>query len=539
MTASAEPRLVVRDALGRRVVSIGTAPFRIGRRDGNDLQLAGAEVSRDHAEIVSAADGFVLRDRGSRYGTFVNRDRITSHRLAHGDRIQFGRGETMVLFLIGDEAASRDDDAGAAGGELRQVATLLQGLRKMGGDRVLDEVLVLVLDSAIETTGAERGFIMLADRAGTLEMKLARSAKRTTVSAVGFTTSRKIPEDVFASGQMKVVPDLLESEFAAVHTGTVALGIRHVLCAPLRVVRYVERKDARQQRQNIGVLYLDSREKGRLLSPAARAAVEALASEAALAIENARLYQEALEKSRLDQELRTASQIQRALLPDGVHAGAFFEAVAASVPSRSIGGDFFDYQDLPGGALRFGLGDVTGKGPPAALLAALVQGILAASTLGGAAPDEVAAQINQVLLSRRIEARYITVFLGILSPGGDLTYCNAAQNPPLLFSGGSWQRLETGGTLLGAFPAARYERDTLRLQPGDTLVLYSDGISEAENAAGNEFGEDGVRAAIEAVLSRPPHEILSALFDGVRAFAGDDATNDDLTALVLRFSGAV
>ena len=106
------------------------------------------------------------------------------------------------------------------------------------------------------------------------------------------------------------------------------------------------------ERQHIGVLYLDSREKGRLLSPPARTALEALATEAALAIENARLYQEGVEKARLDEELRTASRIQQALLPEGRRTGRFFEAVGASIPSRAIGGDFFDYQDLAGRPLR-------------------------------------------------------------------------------------------------------------------------------------------------------------------------------------------
>jgi sigma-B regulation protein RsbU (phosphoserine phosphatase) len=334
-----------------------------------------------------------------------------------------------------------------------------------------------------------------------------------------------------------VVTDLLEGDLAAVHTGTIALGIRHVLCAPLRVVRYVERKGDREQRQNIGVLYLDSREKGRLLSVGARVALEALASEAALAIENARLYQEVLEKSRVDQELRTASQIQQALLPEGRREGAFFQAFAASIPSRAIGGDFFDYQDLPDGRLRFGLGDVTGKGPPAALLTALVQGVLAASSLDGATPDAVASLLNRVLLSRRIDARFLTLFLGVLSAEGTLLYCNAAQNPPLLFSGGNWRRLETGGTLLGAFPEARYQLGTETLRPGDTILLFSDGISEAMTAAGEEFGEERVSAVVQAALAGEPRAILDALFDAVRSFVADEGQSDDLTALVLRYTG--
>ena len=535
MTSATGPRLAVHDPLGRRVVALDKPVFTIGRRDGHDLQLAGTEVSRDHAEIVSTPEGFVIRDRGSRYGTFVNRERVTERRLAHGDRIECGRIGTSLTFLLADTPTVDDSPPAPAVGDFRQVATLLQGLREMGSDRVLDEVLALVLDAAIDATGAERGFIMLADERGALELKLARAVGHVTLPAAGFQTSRKIPEQVFATGQLLVMTDLFEEGLAAVHTGTVALGIRHVLCAPLRLVRYVERIDRSAERQQIGVLYLDSREKGLLLSPPARTALEALATEAALAIENARLYQEGLEKARLDEELRTASRIQQALLPEGRRTGRFFDAVGASIPSRAIGGDFFDYQDLGDGRLGFGLGDVTGKGAPAALLTALVQGILAAHASTTARPDEVIALVNRILLSRRIESRFLTLFLGALSPDGRLTFCNAGQNPPLLFTSSGTRRLETGGTLVGAFENATYDSEELQLRPGDTLVLYSDGITEAMNVAGEEFGEDRVRDVVQGVLGESPERILKAVFDAVAAFARGAPQHDDLTAVVLRF----
>src|SRR5690606_24144748 len=142
----------------------------------------------------------------------------------------------------------------------------------------------------------------------------------------GFETSRKIPEEVFSTGQDKMVADLLDGELANVHMGTVALGIRHVLCVPLRLVRYLDRVDMPGEEKRIGVLYLDSREKGALLSRAARAALETLATEAAVAIENARLYRETLEKARMEQELRIAAEIQQALLPEPRRKGTFFEA---------------------------------------------------------------------------------------------------------------------------------------------------------------------------------------------------------------------
>jgi pSer/pThr/pTyr-binding forkhead associated (FHA) protein len=315
-----EARLEVTDALGRRVVPIAKTPFEIGRRETNDLRLAGSEVSRDHAEIATAADGrFILKDRASRYGTYINGDQITEHPLAHGDRIRLGRsgGAEIVLLLTDSEPKADKASTTTAIGDLRQIAALLEGLRALGSGRVLDDVLSLVLDSAIDVGGAERGFIMLATPTGELEFKMARGRGRSTLSGGSFATSRKIPEEVFRTGEPRVVPDLLDGELANVHMGTVALGIRNVLCVPLRLVRYLDKAEAAdvERERRIGVLYLDSREKGVLMSSSTRAALETLATEAAVAIENARLYRETMEKARMEQEMRIAAEIQQALLP--------------------------------------------------------------------------------------------------------------------------------------------------------------------------------------------------------------------------------
>jgi serine phosphatase RsbU (regulator of sigma subunit) len=558
----AGPRLAVHDLSGRRVVAIDKPLFTIGRGSIHDLRLSSAEVSRDHAEISLSNGQYMIRDRGSRYGTFVNGHRVSQQALADGDQIELGRTGAVLLFLIADREVDEHPTTPPIA-DLRQVAALLDSLRAMGTDRVLDEVLVLVLDAAIEATGAERGFLMLADEQGALAMTLARTAAHTTLPEGRFETSRKIPEEVFATGRTLVVADLLEEGMAEVHTGTVALGIRHVLCAPLRLVRYVDRRDASTRDRNIGVLYLDSRERGRLLSPSARTALDALATQAAIAIENARLYKETIEKSRLDTELGIASRIQQALLPQARYAGPFFEAVGASIPSRAIGGDFFDYRLLADGRFEFSLGDITGHGPAAALVTALVQGVLATCALSIAAPNETVAVVNRVLHDRRIEARYLTLFLGVLAPDGRLTFCNAGHNPPLLFrradgaasdvgrtlqdgttgdAGRTVQgppsgvtRLETGGTIVGAFPEPTFERETVQLSGGDTLVLFSDGVTEALSQAGEEFAEDRVREVIARSLDQPIDGVLAALLEAVRAFAGDAAPTDDLTAVVIRY----
>src|SRR5947208_8305481 len=251
-----DARLEVTDALGRRIVPIGKDAFGIGRRETNDLRLAGSEVSRDHAEIVAVDGGFLVRDKQSRYGTYVNDEQVTERGLMHGDRIRLGRsGGAELVFLLADTAPAQDKATTTAIGDLRQIAALLEGLRALGSGRVLDDVLALVLDSAIDVSGAERGFIMLANAENELEFKLARGRGRVTLPGKSFETSRKIPEEVFSTGQERVVADLLESNLASDHGATVVLGIRHVLCTPLRLVRYLDRADMPNEEKRIGVLY--------------------------------------------------------------------------------------------------------------------------------------------------------------------------------------------------------------------------------------------------------------------------------------------
>jgi sigma-B regulation protein RsbU (phosphoserine phosphatase) len=148
------------------------------------------------------------------------------------------------------------------------------------------------------------------------------------------------------------------------------------------------------------------------------------------------------------------------------------------------------------------------------------------------------ARVNKGLLSRAVEARFATAFFGVLHPDGRLEYCNAGHNPPMLFSNGQVRRLEAGGIVLGLFPTAVYEEDAVQLQPGDTVVVFSDGVSEALDKAGEEFGDDRLCAAVTAALARPPQEILDALIDAVRVFAAGAAQNDDMTALIVRYTRA-
>ena len=537
-----ETRLEFNDEEGRRIVRLDKDLFTIGRRAENDLQLNGREVSREHAHLIRQNGQFILRDRESRFGTFVNGERITERRLANHDRLRFGGTDPELLFItVATGSTERVTDLVV--GDLRQISLLLEGLRAIGSSRVLNDVLALVLDSAIDVSGAQRGFIMLADLAdstGQLEFKLGRGRGRRTLDGTVFKTSRRIPEQVFFSGQPQFVPDILEGDLPGLHDATIALGIRNVLCVPLRLVRLAEgpgpaRDSVIGEERRIGVLYLDSQDKGTLGTHVTGTALETLAAEAAVAIENTRLYGEAMEKERMAQELSIAAEVQQSLLPSRQRTGPGFEAVGAMIPCRAIGGDFFDYLDLPDGRVGFILCDVSGKGAPAALMTAMIQGVFRGQAEDGHGPALSITRVNRVLARRNVGSRYATGFYGILWPDGRFAYSNAGHNPPILVSrDGTIRRLETGGMPLGLFAPAVYEEEELRLTSGDTLLLFSDGLSEAEDMAEQEFGEDRLIESFSKERLLEPNSLLDLLLAKVKGFSGARAQTDDITALIIR-----
>ena len=222
------PRLVIsRPGGNTERIELDREVTTLGRRSECTVRFSGTDVSRDHADITSEARGFVLRDKGSRFGTFVNGQQVTEHVLAHKDVIRLGQSsECEIVFIV--SGASTDTRAVATSGDFRQIATLLEGLRALGSGRVLDDVLTMVIDSAIEVTGAERGFIMLAGADSTLDCKMGRGRGRITLPGRTFETSRKIPDEVFATGEARIL-DFTDAMQAQAHSATIFLGIRHVL----------------------------------------------------------------------------------------------------------------------------------------------------------------------------------------------------------------------------------------------------------------------------------------------------------------------
>jgi serine phosphatase RsbU (regulator of sigma subunit) len=253
--------------------------------------------------------------------------------------------------------------------------------------------------------------------------------------------------------------------------------------------------------------------------------------------EAAHLYKATLERTQTEHELRMAAEIQQALMPEALRRGMGYEVAASSRPCRSIGGDFIDYFSLPDGTFAFVLGDVAGKGPAAALLAAVLQGVFTANAYRCGTPAMHIGEANDALVRRGIDARFATVVYAVLTPDGRLTYCNAGHNPPLLVRYSGTQRLETGGMVVGMIKQATFEEETIQLEPGDLLVAFSDGITEARNVDREEFGDERLLTCVNANRALAPAALLQRLFEEVHHFSAGGVQADDLTILVLSYSG--
>jgi serine phosphatase RsbU (regulator of sigma subunit)/DNA-binding response OmpR family regulator len=539
-------RLFYLDEAGKECwASILPPRFTIGRSSGNNLMLSHGSISRTHAEVLVQNGEYLLRDVGSKQGTYLNGSRTEQARLKNGDQIQLGGPQGMRLVfndgdllhsLLGISNPQYDISLSAHG--FKEVGMLLSAFRALSSIPLLDDLLALVVDTAIELTHAERGFIMLKDGNKSLSIRCARNKHKLPLDASCFQTSHCVPYDVFRSGRPVVIQDLDLADQSNDHSTTRRLGLRSISCVPLcySAVHDTGSLSIIARAETIGVLYVASSNVGATLSNTRINALETLASEAAMAIYNARLYKDSQEKRRMTEQLAIAREIQQALLPPPVKELPYVRACSRNIPCHEVGGDYYDYFNLEGGRFGFALGDVAGKGISAALLASLIQGVFSSQTLFDTPLQVMISNANRTLSQRGTGNRFVTFFFGILDPDGNCTYVNAGHNPPILLNrDGSMKELTTGGMVLGLFAEAGYEAETIKLQRDEHLVLFTDGIIEALNSAGEEFGQERLESLLQANAQATSPEILARLMDAVLSFSANAPQHDDITMMVLGF----
>jgi sigma-B regulation protein RsbU (phosphoserine phosphatase) len=261
-----------------------------------------------------------------------------------------------------------------------------------------------------------------------------------------------------------------------------------------------------------------------------------LANQLVVAMNNARLYKESLEKQRLEEELLLAKQIQLGLLPKAFPHGDSFEFSAYTQPARQVGGDYYDFIKIEEMLIGLAIGDASGKGMPAALLVSLLHASLRAEVKNRLSVSQVISNINQLIFSSTSPERFATMFYGELDPKErKLSYCNAGHNYPILLrENGEVEFLDKGGMILGAFSDAVYEKGEILFNPQDLTLFYSDGLTEAFNDKEEQFGEERLLDLIRKNRNLPPEKIKDVLISECLEFSKGASIWDDLTIVVLK-----
>jgi phosphoserine phosphatase RsbU/P len=549
------PRLVVIDPNGsRRDVAISAFPFRIGRQAGNELTLRDSRVSRQQAQITDVNGTMVLEDMGSSHGTFVNGEKILRHELKASDQIDFGVPDSYRVVYLGegatiDELVERIEapaPAQAGARELHHLSVLLDVARSLSSGLSLEDILASVVDAAISITRTERGVLLLTNPGGKLETAVARNAQRGTLRPEDIQVSQGVLKRVAASRRELIAGDAVadggEGGRMAGHGESITrLDLHTVVAIPIDKKPVIEAVDvtvAARQSELLGILYLDSRAPSSTFSALDREVVRTLAHEAATLIENARLFASSRLKARLDHDIEIASKIQQGLLPKELPNLPDVAVAGSTLACYSVGGDCFDVIDLGGGRHGFFVGDISGKGIPAALLATLLQGIFFTTASMDIALTGVFSRVNRYLAERAGGDRYATVFYGVLDQAGSFEYVNAGHVPPLIKrKSGAIERLDVASFPVGMFPEAEYESAAVKLEKGDFLVIYTDGVSEAVNVKAEMFEEERLSHLLENFQGQTVEQLAEVIRDSVKTFTEGAPQSDDITILVVQYKG--
>jgi serine phosphatase RsbU (regulator of sigma subunit) len=542
------------DPSGHRTrVPVTAVPFHIGRQSDSDLILRDSRVSRTHARIVVESGTYILEDCGSRHGTFVNGSRVERHALRDSDRIEFGAPDSyqLIFAVEGAELKRLMEQVGAAektasapgmGGSLPKLRAILELARTMQSSFSVDEVLASVVHTALAITGSERGFLLLRAKDG-LETRVARDRAGRALAPEDL----RVPCSVLHRA-LQHRRELLSMNFDPLGEGDTRpqgsiadLELRSVICVPLVRIRTGQGDSTSllsTGSDTVGVLYMDSRLGAADMAGGNRELLQTLAIEASTVLENARLLEEERAKHQLEEELRLARSIQQSLLPKSLPAGGWMRAAGSSTASREVGGDYFDVTEVNPCAWAAVVADVSGKGVASALLASLLQGgFIASSHQPGSLADRL-ERLNRFLFNRTGGEKYATVFYGLLDADGRLSYVNAAHCPPLVLRGGEVREtLEATGMPVGLIEGATFTLAEVRLAPGDQLLVYTDGVTEAQNEAGEFFGRERLLSVIAAHAGADSAALHEAVESAVASFTRGAPQSDDITVLVLEYRG--
>jgi serine phosphatase RsbU (regulator of sigma subunit) len=537
-------------------LEVGDEPLVVGRAPSADVVLADRFVSRHHVRLFRQGDALLVEDLGSRNGTLVNGAAIQGPtRLGPGDVIVLSASALTVAGAGGepapvappepladrplpvgsilrsasevlaesDSAVATAADAAAMIHSARRLRLVNEIHQALARPLDLEDLLDLILDRVFDHLRPESGAIYLRRADGDFSRAAFRSLAGVDADVP---ISRTLAREVADRAQAALVLDArLDARFAAAES-IVASGVRSLVAAPLL--------DAAG---SLGLIVLSSRLHVRRFDEQDMELLTSLASAAALRIRNLELAEEAAERRRLEEELTLARRIQTALLPARLPELPGWELYAGNAPSRRVSGDYYEiFARGEGRECVLMVADVAGKGVGAALLTASLAALSAGPLEEGQPPAEVCTRLSRLLYKRTPPEKYATAFLAVLEPAsGGFRYANAGHNPGLLLrASGEAERLGASGPPLGLLPAAAYGEGGGALAPGDSLVLYTDGVTEAADPAGEEYGLDRLTELWRRRRGEPLAAAAKALEDALTAFVGGAPDADDRTLVVVR-----
>ncbi len=556
------------------IVKLERMKLTIGRSSRNDICISDPFASRLHAEIRRENDQVLLMDNGSANGTFVNGRRVTGTVLLNvGDMVRIGETEIeytsgeqdllsgATVYLAGPAGASLPADtitspipsrstndlissirSGAMSGEsqsssgaraARQAETpgrnLLSIVSQVGiallPRTTLEDTLKMTIDLVFQAIPAERGFLFLKE-GGDLSCKIARGASESALpSSSQVQLSRSITNKVISEGASVLTSDAMHDPRFQAQQSVVLSQIRSVMAVPLA-----------SGEETFGMIYVDNPFHNRFKEEDLKV-LTTIASVASIKIENERLLEERLEKRRMEEELKVASEIQMRLQPFAPPKIDGWDMTGVSFPCREIGGDYYDFiHRKRDNRVVLAVGDVSGKGTGAALLMSSVHAAVRAQSQTRSTISEVMSEINEYIFENSPPNKYLTLFYGELDPQtGALAYSNGGHNAPMLVRNtAEVERLDKGGLPIGMMQGVKYQQGSVEFNVGDVLVIYSDGITESVNERDEEFDEDRLIEVLKNSLNRSASGIRDRIDEALSRFVGTAAPVDDMTLMIIK-----
>ncbi|HIQ20255.1 MAG TPA: FHA domain-containing protein [Planctomycetes bacterium] len=540
---------VIRGLSPGRCFPLEKACSVLGRHPDCDIVLPVGAVSRQHAQILRIDNQYYLEDLKSRNGTFVNEEFVRGRRrLSEHDVVRICDLEFKFLYdpaadedsstvshvrIVDDEPSAGtstivsklDISAGREGLRLTanaeaKLKALLEIAQNLGGAVTLEDVLPKVLDSLFKIfIQADRGFIVLKDfQSGRLIPMAVKH--RHDAAAEQIRISRTIVNEAMESKGAILSADAATDERFGMSESIADFQIRSVMCAPL----------IGSEGQVLGVIQIDTIDPRRRFNNDDLEVLGSVACQAAVSVENAQLHRIAVAEEAMKRELEVAYQVQQGFLPAEPPVVPGYEFFDFYEPARQLGGDYFDYIPLQDGRVAVALGDVSGKGVSASLLMAKLSAEMKYLLASETSATDAVAKLNRVFCDSRWDDRFITLILTVLDPRSHgVTVVNAGHMFPLLRTrSGKVEEVAkaSDGMPLGVMEEEEYQADTVQLSPGDCLVLYSDGITEAMNSANECYGDE----RLQTQLAKPADSVTAVgkgLLEDVRQFVGTRAQSDD------------